>query len=43
VYIAQLAAGAAPPQGSHGAGTGDFKLQRTAAEQNNYMLNGVGQ
>ena len=41
VYIAQLAAGAAPPQGSHGAGTGDFNSNGQRAEQNNYMLNGV--
>ncbi len=41
VFIAQLAAGAAPPQGSHGAGTGDFNSNGQRAEQNNYMLNGV--
>ena len=41
VYIAQLAAGAAPPQGTHGAGTGDFNSNGQRAEQNNYMLNGV--
>jgi hypothetical protein len=41
VYIAQLAAGAAPPQGTHGAGTGDFNSNGQRAEQNNYILNGV--
>jgi len=41
VYIAQLSAGAAPPQGSHGAGTGDFNSNGQRAEQNNYMLDGV--
>ena len=41
MFIAQLAAGAAPPQGSHGAGTGDFNSNGQRAEQNNYMLNGV--
>jgi hypothetical protein len=41
VYIAQLSAGAAPPQGTHGAGTGDFNSNGQRAEQNNYILDGV--
>jgi hypothetical protein len=41
VYIAQLAAGAAPPQGTRGAGTGDFNSNGQRAEQNNYILDGV--
>ncbi|HZL50784.1 MAG TPA: carboxypeptidase-like regulatory domain-containing protein [Terracidiphilus sp.] len=41
VYIAQLSAGAAPSQGTHGAGTGDFNSSGQRAEQNNYILDGV--
>jgi hypothetical protein len=41
IYIAQLSAGAAPPQGTHGAGTGDFNSNGQRAEQNNYILDGV--
>ena len=41
VYIAQLAAGAALPQGSRGAGKGDFQANGLRAEQNNFILDGV--
>lgn len=41
VFIAQLAAGAAPPEGSRGAGKGDFNANGQRAEQNNFILDGV--
>ncbi len=41
VYIAQLAAGAVPPQGSRGGGKGDFNSNGQRAEQNNFILDGV--
>jgi hypothetical protein len=41
VYIAQLAAGATPPQGSRGTGKGDFNANGQRAEQNNFILDGV--
>jgi hypothetical protein len=41
VYIAQLSAGAVPPEGSRGAGKGDFNANGQRAEQNNFVLDGV--
>ena len=41
VYIAQLAAGAAPPTGSRGASKGDFNANGQRAEENNFILDGV--
>jgi hypothetical protein len=41
VYIAQLTAGAVPPQGTRGAGTGDFNANGQRAEQNNFILDGI--
>ena len=41
VYIAQLAPGAAPPEGSRGAGKGDFNANGQRAEENNFILDGV--
>jgi len=41
VYIAQLAAGAVPPEGSRGQGKGDFNANGQRAEQNNFILDGV--
>ncbi len=41
VFIAQLAAGAVPPEGSRGAGKGDFNANGQRAEQNNFILDGV--
>lgn len=41
VYIAQLANGAVPPEGSRGAGKGDFNANGQRAEQNNFILDGV--
>jgi hypothetical protein len=41
VFIAQLAAGAVPPEGSRGAGKGDFNANGQRAEQNNFVLDGV--
>jgi len=41
VYIAQLAAGVAPPEGSRGAGSGDFNANGQRAEENNFLLDGV--
>ena len=41
VYIAQLAAGAVPPQGSRGNGRGDFNANGQRAEENNFILDGV--
>lgn len=41
VFIAQLAAGADPPEGSRGAGKGDFNANGQRAEENNFILDGV--
>ena len=41
VYIAQLAAGVDPPEGSRGNGKGDFNANGQRAEQNNFILDGV--
>ncbi|HYA26218.1 MAG TPA: TonB-dependent receptor [Terriglobales bacterium] len=41
VYIAQTAAGIDPPEGSRGAGKGDFNANGQRAEQNNFILDGV--
>ena len=41
VFIAQLASGAVPPEGSRGAGKGDFNANGQRAEQNNFILDGV--
>lgn len=41
VYIAQLAAGAVPPEGSRGQGKGDFNANGQRAEENNFILDGV--
>jgi len=41
VYIAQLTAGVDPPEGTRGAGKGDFNANGQRAEQNNYILDGV--
>ncbi|HEX4067342.1 MAG TPA: carboxypeptidase regulatory-like domain-containing protein [Acidobacteriaceae bacterium] len=41
VYIAQLAPGVAPPEGSRGAGKGDFNADGQRAEENNFILDGV--
>jgi Carboxypeptidase regulatory-like domain len=41
VFIAQLAAGAVPPEGSRGAGKGDFNANGQRAEENNFILDGV--
>jgi hypothetical protein len=41
VYIAQLSAGAVPPEGSRGQGKGDFNANGLRAEQNNFILDGV--
>jgi hypothetical protein len=41
VYIAQLAAGADPPEGSRGAGKGDFNANGQRAEENNFILDGI--
>ncbi|HTF69187.1 MAG TPA: carboxypeptidase-like regulatory domain-containing protein, partial [Edaphobacter sp.] len=42
VFIAQLAAGIAPPQGqTRGSGKGDFVANGQRAEQNNFILDGV--
>jgi hypothetical protein len=41
VYIAQLAAGVAPPAGARGAGKGDFNANGQRAEENNFILDGV--
>ena len=41
VFIAQLSAGAVPPQGSRGAGKGDFNANGQRAEENNFILDGV--
>jgi hypothetical protein len=41
VYIAQLAAGVDPTEGSRGTGKGDFNANGQRAEQNNFILDGV--
>ena len=41
VFIAQLAAGIAPANGSRGQGKGDFNANGQRAEQNNFILDGV--
>jgi hypothetical protein len=41
VYIAQLANGADPPEGSRGQGKGDFNADGQRAEQNDFILDGV--
>ena len=41
VYIAQLAPGVDPPEGSRGNGKGDFHANGQRAEQNNFILDGV--
>ncbi len=41
VYMAQLAAGVDPPEGSRGTGKGDFNANGQRAEQNNFILDGV--
>jgi hypothetical protein len=42
VFIAQLSAGIAPPQGqTRGSGKGDFVANGQRAEQNNFILDGV--
>ena len=41
VFIAQLSAGADPPEGSRGAGKGDFNANGQRAEENNFILDGV--
>jgi len=41
VFIAQLSAGAVPPEGSRGASKGDFNANGQRAEQNNFILDGV--
>ncbi|HEY2011941.1 MAG TPA: carboxypeptidase-like regulatory domain-containing protein, partial [Bryobacteraceae bacterium] len=41
IFIAQLTAGVAPPNGARGAGKGDFNANGQRAEQNNFILDGV--
>jgi hypothetical protein len=41
VFMAQLSAGAVPPEGSRGQGKGDFNANGQRAEQNNFILDGV--
>lgn len=41
IYIAQLTAGVAPPNGSRGGGKGDFNANGQRAEQNNFILDGI--
>ncbi|WP_246153427.1 TonB-dependent receptor [Terriglobus albidus] len=41
VFIAQLAAGIAPGNGSRGSGKGDFSANGMRSEQNNFLLDGV--
>ncbi len=41
VYIAQLAVGTAPANGSRGGGAGDFEANGQRAEENNFILDGV--
>jgi len=41
LFIAQLAAGVAPPSGARGAGSGDFSANGARSDQNNFILDGV--
>ena len=41
VYIAQLTAGVAPPEGSRGNGKGDFNADGQRSEQNAFLLDGI--
>lgn len=41
VFIAQLAAGIVPANGSRGQGAGDFSANGQRSEQNNFLLDGV--
>jgi hypothetical protein len=41
MYVALLGAGTAPPEGSRGAGTGDFSANGQRPDQNNFILDGV--
>ena len=41
LYVAQLAAGADPPEGSRGQGKGDFNANGQRAEENNFILDGI--
>jgi hypothetical protein len=41
IYLAQLAPGVAPSNGSRARGTGDFDANGMRAEQNNFVLDGV--
>ena len=41
IYLAQLAPGIAPSNGSRARGTGDFDANGMRAEQNNFVLDGV--
>jgi len=41
VYIAQMAAGVDPANGSRGNGKGDFNADGQRAEQNNFILDGI--
>lgn len=41
LYVAQLAAGADPPEGSRGQGKGDFDANGQRAEENNFILDGI--
>ena len=41
IYIAQMAAGVDPANGSRGNGKGDFNANGQRAEQNNFVLDGV--
>lgn len=41
VYIAQLAAGVDPSNGSRGGGSGDFNANGQRAEQNNFIIDGI--
>ena len=41
LFIAQLGAGAAPPSGARGAGTGDFSANGARSDENNFILDGV--
>jgi hypothetical protein len=41
IYIAQLAAGVVPSNGTRGGGSGDFMANGQRAEQNNFLLDGI--
>ncbi len=41
LYVAQLAAGADPPEGTRGQGKGDFNANGQRAEENNFILDGI--